>query len=173
MEKKRVWRVKGDVELGRYKGVKGWLLFLCIYLTILNPLLYVFAILINFDQYTGVHGFSWDFFFGRNIPGMETYRIMSIGVDGYLLIFGIVAGILLWKVKSKSIKVAKSFFLTMLLLSLFSCNSSSILAAAACSALHIFVVNILNFVKAMIVFSIWFIYLYRSKRIRATYPDDC
>jgi hypothetical protein len=144
------------------KGVKGWLLFFCVSLTILAPLATL-----------GQLGMEWNEtapYFTR-FPSLHTAvmleTLMSIG----LMAFSIYAGSALWSVKPKAVKIAKNYLLTMLAYSIvspFVIIGVADLPSAATSAMT--AEGAKQAFRGLIGFAIWFTYLNRSKRVRATYP---
>lgn len=86
-------RVAEDATAGeryKYTGVEGWLLILCIFLTVVTPLSFLF-----FQYRTGMnlHGrFALSQIFvtpGNTIPGWSVYHMVSGLLDVGILIFGI------------------------------------------------------------------------------------
>lgn len=152
------------IEKNNLNGVKGWLLFLCITLTILSPL-------ISFGQI----GFEWIEFksYFNTFPSLRTFVLIDTILNMGLIGFSIYAGYLLWSVKQNAVEIAKAYFLTRLAYGIIMP-----LVFMSVSDLHIDDIEIINaFIKqavsGIIAFSIiWFTYLNRSKRVRATYSTD-
>ena len=128
----------------KYKGVGGWLLFLCIYLTILCPL--------------------------SNLAHLVVVFIQNIG----LIIFSIYAGHALWTIRANAVNIAKTFFgvafasaivITFLLPLILG------LPPEVRSEMRVQSQWGLNGV--ILAWWIWCSYLKRSKRVKATYkaPD--
>ncbi|MBN1384163.1 MAG: trypsin-like peptidase domain-containing protein [Elusimicrobia bacterium] len=130
----------------KYKDVGGWLLFFCISLTIINPL-YNLVEIINM-----LKSFTVFVFIGS---------IFDIGLS----IYGIYAGMSLWKIRPHAVKTAKRF----LLVSLIYVVSITVL---------LIILGIINeeFIKiatrSVVYFIIWYSYLSKSKRVKETYGLD-
>lgn len=143
-------------------GVKGWLLFLCISLTILSPL------------YTlGQLGVEWrdtEPLFGAFPSLKDAVVFESLCMVG-LMAFSIYAGSVLWSVKPGAVKVAKNYFLVLLLYSLvFPFVLSAIADLPSVADNEIAKEGVKNAIRGILAFAIWFTYLNKSRRVRATYP---
>lgn len=142
-------------------GVKGWLLFLCVWLVILYPLVGVFLI-----------GYSWakaQSYFAA-YPGLRSAEVfsalMNIGMMGY----SIFAGYGLWSVKINAVRNAKIYFLVWLVGSL-----ALLYPVIALSHLPSVVSDAYGyeagkeFFYKIIVVVYWITYLSRSRRVQVTY----
>ena len=144
----------------RYKGVKGWLLLFCIILTVINPLITVFNL---------VGGYNESKAYFAAYPGLQTLfaidSVLSIG----LVAFSIFAGISLWMIRPNAVKIAKIW--------LFSFLAYSILiiflpyaAGLPSSALNDMIGQVIvETIRSLVFFGIWFSYLLVSTRVRQTY----
>jgi len=151
------------------RGVKGWLLLLCIHLVIINPAAYVLVLGINFDQFTGVNGFSWDFFFGRRIRGMEAFVMVSTYTDIVMLVFSIFAGIRLWRLKPRSVESVTTYFLVAVVVSLATLGLPYLTGLPNRAADSVFKVVLIAFVRTALIAAIWLTYLSKSKPVKETY----
>ncbi len=143
-------------------GVKGWLLFLCLWLTVLTPLFTLGQLSVGWME-------AEPFF--EQFPSLKSVVILETLCLIGLHAFGIYAGFALWSIKPGAVKIAKNFFLTMLayfLVSPFVFSGTSDLPSEAISAIKNEGVG--QAIKAILAFAVWFTYLHRSKRVRATYP---
>lgn len=145
----------------KLKGVKGWLLFLCIWLTVLMPLFALGQLYLEWIE-------AEPYF--EQIPSLKSVVVLEIfGLIG-LHAFGIYAGFALWSVKLHAVNIAKSFFLTLLayaFVSPFVFAGVSGLPSEVVSAIK--TEGIGQAIKAIMAFAVWFTYLYKSKRVQATY----
>jgi hypothetical protein len=136
--------------LPRYKGVRGWLLFFCISLTILNPL--------GLFSELGRQG--------KTLVTSSVFDWLLITISG----FGIYAGVLLWRVAPGAVKMAKAFLWTQLIffviLALVLITPHFLSSGNAVSDVGQIVVIIM---RSAGYFLIWYLYLNRSIRVKATY----
>jgi hypothetical protein len=148
--------VQSDLSL---VGVKGWLLFLCVVMTVLNPLLNLWLVWKNWTTY----------------KGLETVADLYPGIGFVIyveIVFGLAfaglsyyAGRRMWFVRHNAVKVAKAVFIAAILWPLFD-------------SLLVSIVDIPNYTfwdalkesgRGGTSASLWLVYLLRSKRVKATY----
>jgi hypothetical protein len=146
------------------KGVKGWLLFLCVSLTILAPLFTL-----------GQLGIEWrdTVRYFEALPGLRRVVLVETVLSIGLMAFSIYAGSALWSVKDDAVKTAKAYFVTMLIYSVagpFILIAISDLPAEARGAMA--AEGTKQAIRGITGFAIWFTYLTRSKRVRATYAQS-
>lgn len=144
------------------RGVKGWLLLLCVNLTILDP----FANLLNLA--IGTH-------FGRQFfdqhPALRNLLLMNGVCSIGLAVFSIYAGISLWRIVPNAVTTAKKYLGTAFLYSLVSLFLPYLIGLSEEIRKETGATNLFNsFVTALYLYA-WYQYLKRSKRVRATYPE--
>ena len=144
----------------RYQGVKGWLLLFCISLTIFNPL----ATAISLS--TGYNDIQPHI---ARFPGLWTVLVVDACLSVALMAFSIYAGAVLWGVRPNAVRTAKRWLLWLLGYMVVSAilpftaglppeaNEAMIPGTAVGS------------VRILIYFAIWYSYLNKSKRVKATY----
>ena len=150
-------------ELSEKSGVGGWLLLLCIALTIISPLRSIYSFVtsyydsaILFDQYPGI----------KNIFYIDGF------LSAILMILSIRAGSALWTIKPGAVSIAKNFLLIFLgysVIAIFLPFTAG-LPSEANSAMII--EGVKNIFQSLIFFGIWYSYLNVSKRVKATYCAD-
>lgn len=146
----------------RYKGVKGWLLLLCINLTILDPGSIFFNLIVvtnlakpYFDTYQGLFRL------------IIINGICSIG----LMVFSIYAGMSLWRLSANAVNIAKKYLMSVFFYSALAVFLPDLLGIPE-KAYSKFAGNtLLNSIVTMCYVTIWYIYLNRSKRVRATFGE--
>lgn len=145
----------------KLKGVKGWLLFLCLWLTVLMPLFTLGQLYLEWIE-------AEPYF--EQFPTLKSVVILAtlclIGLNA----FGIYAGFALWSVKPDAVKIAKNFFITLLAYSFvspFVFAGVSGLPSEVVSAIKTEGVG--QAIKTIMAFAVWFTYLHKSKRVQATY----
>lgn len=143
-----------------YRGVKGWLLLLCVSLCILDPA----AIFFNLIHATNLAKADFD----KN-PALFrlilTNGFFSIG----FLVFSLYTGMSLWRLHPKAVTYAKRYFacassyavVSVFLPGLFGLPEADRKIVAAASVFNTFLT--VSYMAA------WYVYLLRSKRVAATY----
>ncbi len=145
------------------KGVGGWLYYLIGMLVFVIPALSVNAILGDLQIATNLQ---------NKIPGFGT----AVGVNAMMQLaisaFAIFCGFLLWTTKPQAILITKIFFVVYILYTVFG-----ILVVTTISNLppeienSIATVAAKNMTRNTIFPIIWLSYLFRSKRVKATYKS--
>jgi hypothetical protein len=145
-----------------YKGVKGWLLLLCVCLTILDPFS-AFATLIAVTNSTKPY-------FGQN-PGL--FRLVLIGgvCSTCMIVFSVYAGISLWRVVPNAVTTARRYFISAFLYSLFSIFLPAMVGLSEEASPEFDQTSLINHIIVMCYLSLWYFYLMRSKRVKATYAE--
>lgn len=147
----------------KYKGVGGWLLFFCVGLTILSPLRGAFALIQGYNQSNP--------YFDR-FPGLRTLTMIDMPVSIALMGFSIYAGVGLWSIRPGAVRTAKRFLivtLVYLVVSSFFLPFIVELPERATSAMLPEIVK--GFFQGLVFVVIWLMYLNKSRRVKATYPD--
>lgn len=157
------WRVREKhpiiTSTPKYQGVGGWLLFFIIYVTIFKP---VWDGYISFSE--------WKIY--RSEPNAVPFPLVRIiwPMRIAILLFGIYAGVQLWRVQRGAVRIAKAYLLAVIF------QNGLEVALATWSFLPQFIVlQLLRFVafKALLPIGyalLWYLYFKRSERIAATYP---
>lgn len=137
-----------------YESVGGWLLLLCISLTIISPIRVIYQSSINFMI---ISSFLNDF-----DPEVKTIVFLEIFVGIAITIYSIITGVFLWQIKANAVKFAKTFFVVFL---------AYVILAAIVS--YIYTPESIDYIKNtignLLYFSIWYTYLVKSKRVKLTY----
>ena len=126
--------------------VGGWLLFLCVSMTILNPLMVVSRLAPAFSYLSSLG------------PRFVIEVLIALGLAG----FGIYAGIGLWTVRAGAVKIAKMFFVAR-----GAWTVISILMAFTGSYAR-FALMPQSFVTLLFC-AIWYAYLSSANRVKTTY----
>jgi hypothetical protein len=152
--------VKGEDK--QYKGVKGWLLLLCINLTILDP----FAMLFNLVSITHLTKPHLD-----TSPPLLHLVLIGGACSLALMVFSVYAGISLWKVLPNAISTVKKYFFAVFFYSLFSTLLPSLVGLPEKSQVDFSANTALNSLITVLYVAAWFVYLNRSRRVKATYES--
>jgi len=150
--------VKGEDK--QYNGVKGWLLLLCINLTILDP----FAMLFNLFSVTYLTKPHFDVF-----PALLHLVLIGGVCSLALMVFSIYAGMSLWKVLPNAVSTVKKYFFAVFFYSLFSVMLPSIVGLPEKAQTDFSANTALNSLITVLYVAGWFVYLNRSRRVKATY----
>lgn len=141
-------------------GVGGWLLFLCLAMVFFNPVTTLHEV---FTRTLPLLSKTHD---TRREILWSTYLVLFPGVSA----FGVVAGIRLWLVRAGAVRLARLWLLTLvcahvsyffLWLALFRSARTSSLADMGWR--HV--------AGPLFTFLFWNAYLYKSKRVRATFGE--
>ncbi len=131
-------------------GVQGWLLLLCIALTIGIPLL---------------TAYNWSKIFSY---GVTPFPWFSLGLSIVMALFSFFAGISLWTVRTNAVRIAKAYFITEMIVPFVF--GARLLIEVATSRVEMSAWNIFAvFVRPILMAVIGYLYLTRSKRVQATY----
>ncbi|MEN3369501.1 MAG: hypothetical protein V7609_1644 [Verrucomicrobiota bacterium] len=139
----------------KYKGVRGWLLFFCIALTILAPIRALVEVSSSYKMLS--------YYFGR-VPNLQAFWITLTLLNVGLTIYGVVVGVNLWRVRSGAVRNAKRFLWCLLAFSVGALFLPILFGVPVASIAYVKPAGILAFF-------VWFFYLKKSKRVKATYPD--
>ena len=134
--------------------VDGWLLFLCIVLTIISPLYSFTNVISVLDHMPSLM---------KHAPEFASWAIIDLVLVVGMMSYSIYAGTLLWKKKPGAVTVAKRYLIVFLIYSLVE-------AVIVLSFAKIEVG--MDVVRSFIFVGIWYTYLIKSKRVKQTYPLD-
>jgi hypothetical protein len=146
----------------QYKGVGGWLLLLCINLTILDPASIV----------VGVFGALPLADFEKN-PEMVRFMLTSGGCRLALAAFSLYSGIALWRIQPDGPTIARRYFQAATIYSAFALLLPSIVGLPEELYMEMAGASLLSSVVTISYVTVWYVYLVKSKRVRATFqPKD-
>jgi hypothetical protein len=145
-----------------YKGVGGWLLFFCIVLTIIGPLVGIFNL---------ASGFATCYPLLERFPALILLLLVDTILSLALIAFGIVTGIMLWRVLPNARKIAKIYLWSSLGYAVIATILPFVVGLPQETYKAMLPEVIGTLFKGMIFFGIWFSYLCTSKRVKATYES--
>lgn len=153
-------RVALNQTSAELKGVKGWLLFLCLNLTILDPS----AVLANLFVVTEAAKPAFD-------QHPEVLRLMLVNgvLRLALMVASLYAGISLWRGLAGAPAIAQKYFLAVFAYSAVAPFLPVMAGARDYASDNIIAMNCLNSLVTMVYVVTWYIYLKRSRRVKATY----
>ncbi|MCI0487267.1 MAG: DUF2569 family protein [Blastocatellia bacterium] len=147
-----------------YQGVRGWLLLLCISLTVINPLVTLLGTAMSFNS-----GIS----FSRLPPGFAFFIAIDTLFGLGFMVFSIYAGIALWMVKPNAVSVAQRYLFALLIYSILFIPLLLVVNLAADFSGRVFTKllegSVMSVFRTLIYFLVWNSYLNKSKRVKATY----
>ena len=145
-----------------YKGVRGWLLLLCVSLAILDP----FAGFINIMAVTD----TLKPYFEQD-PAL--FKLVLIGgvCNICLLVYSMYAGMSLWRAAPNAVMSAKRYLVVLFHYSFFSIFLPQLVGLSEKTQTEIYKTSPINNLIVMLYASMWFLYMRKSKRVRATYGD--
>jgi len=147
---------------GQYYGVGGWLLLLCIGMTILGPFLSLMAIAREVTESNKISAY---------IPEIETAVKIEAAFTIILISLSIYAGISLWAIRPKAVLKAKLYLILLPILSILSIFlTESVLPQSVKDA---FIrESIYPLIRTVLYAVFWFLYLSNSQRVAETYADQ-
>lgn len=149
----------GEV-LETYDRVGGWLLLLCVLLTIVNPLGTAFNLFYGYSRtnhlFGAIHGL-------RNIIVGDA--ILSVALTS----FSVYAGWRLWKILPGAVITAKKYLVVYLIYNLAAPAFPFLYRIPEQFANAMFRQLIKGVPFAVAYFAVWYLYLSKSKRVRGTY----
>jgi hypothetical protein len=149
------------VEKG-YKGVRGWLLLLCLILTILYPLGGLISITAVID--TPKSYFDQD-------PALFTFILIGGICNICLFVYSMYVGVSLWKVAPNAVTSAKRYLLVLFHYSFLSIFLPQLVGLSEKIQTEIYAMYSLSRLVAMAEAFLWYLYIRKSKRVRATYGE--
>jgi len=144
----------------QYKGVNGWLVLFCIELILLNPA----ATLTE-----SLYWLSVTTIYARMVFGFAVTLYISIVIHALVSLLGVIAGLFLLAVKPYAIKLAKAYFIALVIYYILSAGLLSLSSGIAAGRVAVILWRwqIWSFVFVVV----WYSYLKKSKRVKATYFD--
>lgn len=149
-----------ESALPRYRNVGGWLLLLCLSLTVFMPLTTLGSFVLGYSE-------SAKYF--NQFPRL----LLIIVIDGFLSLgitsFCIYAGIGLWRIRPGAVNMAKRYLLCFLVYQAIAALLPFLagLPTAANEAMLAQVAK--DTIRSILYVTVWYLYLSKSKRVRATY----
>lgn len=136
------------------------MLFFCIVLTILTPVITVFNITSGYQEVS-----PYFEMYPRFLTVIVIDAVFSIALTG----FSIYAGVALWKIRPNAVKIAKKYLLAMLGYSILG-SFLPFMAGLPSEANQAMIAEVAkDLFRAVISFAVWYSYLNRSVRVRETY----
>ncbi len=147
------------------EGINGWLLFFCISLTVIGPILLIRSLFADWEAYRPIFVYH-ELFKTKCI----IFTILTVGTT----LFSIYTGIALWAKCKNAVKIGKIFLLSALIYRIIGdllpfITAVIVIGFSNLYVAYLFMVMVERFAPAMLVFFIWDGYLTESRRVKATY----
>jgi hypothetical protein len=152
-----------DNTYSHLKGVKGWLLLLSICLTFLDP----FSILLNLIFITNVLKPQLD-----KQPELLRLLLVNGTCSIGLAVFSVYAGISLWRILPGAVAAAKKYFIAIASYSVISTFIPRLVGVSEQAIRESSGSNLINSLLTLAYATAWYLYLGKSKRVRATYQPS-
>jgi hypothetical protein len=148
-----------DKEL---KGVKGWLLLLCLLLTVFDPS----VVLVNLFVMSDGARASYDLH-----PAVFRLILISGILAITLVVFSMYAGLSLWKLAPNAVTTARLYLIALAAFSVLQSFLPALLGVSRDSQRAVSQVDFFYVLFTIFYIAVWYSYLGRSKRVRATYGE--
>jgi Protein of unknown function (DUF2569) len=144
----------------RYKGVGGWLLLLCLGLTVFTPLLTIPLLAMGFSE-------SSKYF--NQFPGLLVITVTDTVLCLGLMVFSIYAGTGLWSIRTGAVQMAKRYLLCFLGYKAIAAILPFMAGLPSAATKAMIGTVAMDTLRGVIYFAVWYSYLSMSKRVIATY----
>ena len=141
-------------------GVRGWLLVLCLMLTVVGPLISTWLVT---DEYLA---FAPDFASSR---GLQAAIFVSIALTACSVAFGVYAGLRLWSIRPGAVNTAKHALLLGLAVDIVTTVLQIAAGPTSTAQARVLHEVTMSLIPSLIFFTVSFAYLNRSTRVHATY----
>jgi len=145
-----------------YKGVRGWLLLLCVSLAMLDP----FAGLISLMAITDTLKPYFD-----QDPALFKLVLIAGVCNICLLVYSMYAGVSLWRIVPNAVTSAKRYLVVLFHYSFFSIFLPQLVGLSEKTQTEIYKASPIGNLIVMLYASAWYLYMRKSKRVRATYGE--
>jgi len=151
-------------QFEKLNGVKGWLLLLCLILTIFSPLATLFNL-------TRAHTSLFPLF--DDYPSVQNLFYIDSLISLVVMVFSIRAGNALWNIKPRAVEIAKNYLFIFLGYTVFASFLPFIIGLPSQFNNDLMINELIKgSIKSFIFFGIWYSYLNFSKRVKATYKSS-
>jgi hypothetical protein len=147
------------------RGVRGWLLFLCLNLTIIIPFLSLYQVNVALRIFYLPGALIQIVIFKHAL----LYNILTIVIMLFISIFSFFVGLKLWVEKPRAEKTAKIFLLMQLSLVIIILSIRLLVPSSFDIYASAFKTIITGLISSISYFVIWYLYLTYSRRVRNTY----
>jgi hypothetical protein len=145
-----------------YRGVRGWLLVLCLMLTVIGPLVCAWLMANEYSAFAP--------YFAASV-GLQAAVLVSLAITASSVAFGVYAGLRLWLIRPRAVTTAKQALLLGLGADIVTTMIDVAAGPSPDAADRLLWQFTFNLAPSLIFFTLCFAYLNRSIRVRATYDS--
>jgi hypothetical protein len=149
------------------EGVKGWLLLLCLNLTIFIPAAYLYSANCILDLFYSTKNHILLLMF----KSLLLYNMVSVVTMLFLAIFSFHAGLRLWNIKRGAVRTVKIFLIIQLSLTFIIVFLRPFMTLSLEGHGNIFGNIIKSLITSVLNFSLWYLYLSKSRRVHKTFSE--
>ena len=149
----------------REQEIRGWLLFLCINLTLIIPFSSIYEASSALGMYLPGASSLQFFIFRQSLA----YHLGVIAATSFLAIFSFYAGLCLWQLKPNAVKTVKLFLISQLLLMMLLMTLRPVMVFTLGASPGSFADTIPRLIPFLSYFGVWYAYLSFSRRVHLTY----
>jgi hypothetical protein len=142
------------------KGVRGWLLALCLMLTVVGPIISLGLMVNVYTEFAPYLAGS---------PGLLVAICASLLIAACSIVFGVYAGLGLWLIRPKAVNTAKNALLFGFAADIITATIEIASAQGASQSGSLLRQIEVSLVPSLIFFVLCYAYLNRSERVHATY----
>jgi hypothetical protein len=147
----------------KLRGVRGWLLLLCLNLVVFDPT----AVLLNLFMSTGSTASDFD----RHPELLRLSLVAGVPMIA-LMVFSLYAGLCLWRVAPGAVAIARKYLICLFFFSVFSLFLPDMVGVTEKAHPGMSAANTFGVVVTTVHVAAWYLYLNLSKRVKATYAVD-
>jgi hypothetical protein len=141
-------------------GVGGWLLFLCLTLTVISPLMTIVNLHSTYQELSPLF---------RPFPRLHTVTILDSILSVGIICFSIGAGAALWQRKPSAVRTTKRYLMTFLLYTVVA-NILPFMAGLPSQVNEAMISEVIkNGFRILVFFTVWNSYLNKSRRVKNTF----
>lgn len=140
-------------------AVAGWLLFFCLILTLMYPASNLYQIVTN----------TVPSLIREHSPALVSLLSIYCMIFTALAVFSVIAGLKLWLVRPGAVRFARTWLWTYLVAN-FAYFVLWLMIAKSTQSGTLAEMGWYHVVGPIASFTLWYVYLEHSKRVRATYP---
>ncbi len=149
-------------ELSRYKGVRGWLLALCLMLTVVGPLITTW--LMAYEYLASAPYFA-------SFGGLQAAIFFSIAIKACVVVFGVYAGVRLWSIRPGAVDTAKYALVFGLVADALTTTLQTAFGPTSVADGQLYYEVTMRIIPSLIFFGICLAYLNKSTRVHVTYQS--
>lgn len=149
------------------RGVNGWLMLLCLNLTIFIPASCIYEVNCIFDLFNSTK----NKILLAILKPLLLYNIIIFVSMVCLAIFSFYAGLRLWEAKQRAVKIAKAFLITQFSLTFIIVIIRPFMTLSLGGNEDIVAEIMKRLLPSLLNFSLWYLYLSHSRRVLNTYSE--